>query len=51
LIRHHWPGQPELPEDRGHQPGPAVGGGWVAEANRGPTQAVFGKPEGMLNGL
>jgi len=23
----------------------------VAEANRGPTQAVFGKPEGMLNGL
>ena len=23
----------------------------MAEANRGPTQAVFGKPEGMLNGL
>src|SRR5207237_2038653 len=43
-------GQPELPEHRGHQPGPAVGRGGGAEPHRGPAQVLFGKAEGMFHG-
>lgn len=50
LVGHQGPGQPELPEDSGHQPAPAVGGRWVAGTNDRPTQAVFGKPESMFDG-
>src|SRR5438132_846347 len=49
LLGHQGSGQPELPEDRRQQPGPAIGRGGVAEPHCRPAQLLFGKAERMLH--
>src|SRR5207244_9720746 len=49
LLGDDGSGQPQLPEHCRYQPGPAVGCQGLTQANGGPTQALFGKAEGMFH--
>src|SRR4051794_3068637 len=49
LVSDEGSGEPELPERKGEQPGPAISGLGVARAHGGPAEGLFEEAEAVLD--